>query len=303
MKTLLIGNFGIGNIGDELILSQALDDYPEAIVMTTNAEVSQTFCEKKIETMPFFPTGIRSFKTFLCNKIERKKITDYKGKIDRIIFCGGGLFAIKFHAYFLWGMIFAWCKIFFPKAEIRYEHQGVDLFDNMIVNQITKICLKQANFVSVRDEDSQRVVQLFTKRNIENQGDRVEKITFKKNEPSTQKILLINALKPISNELQEQIKKESKKYKKTIFLACEFKDKQFVPENKQIEIIYPKTKTEVEDIFSQASMAIGERFHFILLGQKFLTAENTFLLRDPYTTKVASLAKKLHIKKWEFHKK
>lgn len=73
-KTLLIGNFGSGNIGDELILNFSLEKYEkdDVVVMTNEKVFSQEFTEKQFETIPFFPTGVRSFFSFIFDKKAKK---------------------------------------------------------------------------------------------------------------------------------------------------------------------------------------------------------------------------------------
>ena len=78
MKTLLVGNFGADNVGDELILLAALEVYPESLVMTSNPEFSQTFTERTFETISMTPTGFRSM-------LQRRDVARNVSGIEKIV--------------------------------------------------------------------------------------------------------------------------------------------------------------------------------------------------------------------------
>ena len=99
MKTLLVGNFGARNVGDEMILASALERYPDAVVATADAEFSTRFQEKKFQTVLPFPTGLRSWIRFLSH--PEATMRELKGTIDTIVFPGGGLLAIKDKAWWI----------------------------------------------------------------------------------------------------------------------------------------------------------------------------------------------------------
>ena len=58
VRTLLIGSFGAGNIGDEMILLAALEAYPKSLVMTADKDASATFLAREIQTVQPFPIGL-----------------------------------------------------------------------------------------------------------------------------------------------------------------------------------------------------------------------------------------------------
>jgi len=286
MKTLLIGNFGSGNIGDELILSQALENYPEAVVMTVSSEFPQKFCGKELDTIPFPPTGLRSGLQYLFSSEYRKilRSTQNDKEIKQVVFAGGGLFAIKFRACFLWFLVFLWVRKMYTPETYTFEHQGVDENLGYFSRLITKFVLSRATVVTVRDESSVRAVKSICGKNVENKGDRVNGEWRMKNEEfKKEKIVLINArakfdMKKLDSHLRGN--------DRMVFMAFDKSDLKCVPKDFSGEIIYPQTKKEVFELFQRAECVVGERFHFLLLGMYFCGSQNTFILRKPYAEKV-----------------
>lgn len=274
MKTLLIGNFGAENLGDELILWAALQTYPNSVVMTSNPTFSQTFTEKDFETISMPPTGLRS----MLKAVGCKDVACNVSEINQIIFPGGGLFAITPKAYFIWAKVIDWCVKSFPQASIILEHQGVDEPKNNFEKYLLKKALSKVSKVTVRDENSAKVVEKYSPHKPQIVGDRVETLhatSLNQNPQATsQELLLINAMSDYDKASVQQ---------------------KF-PEHKITEIafgkgdlgIQPKTKTELFSLFEQADAVVGERFHSLILGNKFCPRQ-TYLLRPAYSQKVRDL--------------
>jgi polysaccharide pyruvyl transferase WcaK-like protein len=294
MKTLLIGNFGAKNIGDELILASALEDYPESFVMTNNETYSQKFTETEFATVPFVPTGMRSFFRFLYSSKYRTRIFQLNKKCSQVIFPGGGLFAIRFRACFLWFLVFLWIRFLFPKNKIVLQHQGIDCHLGFLSRRLTRWALKQANSITVRDESSRKAVKKYIGKDVANIGDRVQKYLKKKTfSPVIQKEkwILINAKKnwnywDIENKFP---------VRKKIFVGFDSNDMNYAPNELKKNAIFPQTKTELIDIFQKSEFVIGMRFHSLLLGTFFCSDDKTFLLGKPYSEKVENLAREHHL--------
>ena len=282
VKTLLIGNFGAQNIGDELILSMALDQYPDSIVMTSDPQFSKTFTEKEFETISMPPTGVRSFfKDLICT--DTKSCVSQQG-IEQIIFPGGGLFAITPKAYLIWGKVIDWCAKNFPEVPIILEHQGFDEPKNLW--EINFLCkaLSKVNKVTVRDKESAEVVQKYSDHNPEIVGDRVETLRATshgyKPQATSHKLLLVNAMKPYNKEVVQQ-KFPDHKIQELAFGKGDLGKK-------------PKTKTELFTLLQKADVMVGERFHSLVLGQAYCLGK-TYLLSEPYSTKVKNWQKRFDL--------
>lgn len=302
-KTLLIGNFGRPNIGDELILNAALEQYPDVLVMTNNAGFSQNFCEQRFQCVPFFPTGGRSFLRFVFSKTYRHQLWVLKEKVDQVVFPGGGLFAIKFRAVLLWFIMFLWVrKVFGMKVPVHFDAQGIDANIGWISKLLVKYVFSRADRISVRDVSSAEVLKNMGINNVEVGGDRV--VTFLENQTIwkrggiSQKLVLINSLSKIRKSKMKKILEEFRGYRK-VFLAFEERDRTYIPKGLQMEVIFPKTKMELFTYFIKAEKTIGERFHFLVLGVFFCGRKNTFVLKSPYSEKVQNFVKKRGVRVWE----
>jgi len=292
VKTLLVGNFGDHNLGDELILLAALREYPRSVVMTNDPQFSQTFTEQSFETLPFPPMGVRSWWTYLTNEKYRKGIQQLAAMpFQQIVFAGGGLFAIRWRACWLWWRIFRFLKRNHSKVTIRFEHQGIDKNLGVVSRWLAKKTFRQADFVSVRDEESGQALDKMRIENYEVSRDRVWE-WLKKSKVGSVKgegpLIIINALSSFDIEPIE------KKYPKhrLVFVPFALSDLRAVPDDFAHEIIWPKTKTELFDLLIQADALIGERFHSIVCGYHFCGPEKTFTLRAPYSEKVDTFCKK-----------
>ena len=282
MKTLLIGNFGAHNIGDELILSQALEDYPDALVMTNDPLSSQAFCEKNFQTVAFFPTGFRSFLRIFTDKNYRKSLRALKNNIDQIVFPGGGLFAIKTRAYFLWFMVVLWCRLLCPTAKMIWEHQGLDTQVDVSKKILLKWVFKDAKKISTRDRPGADFLKALLQKNIISESDRVR--SWSVPAAKTANKILINALKSCNTEY-ETLKKTYPEHD-FVFLAFDPHDLDAVPDDFSGEIIFPRTISEVKQAFSEFDAAFGERLHFLICAKTFADKQTIQTLRMPYAEKV-----------------
>jgi polysaccharide pyruvyl transferase WcaK-like protein len=317
-KTLLVGSFGADNLGDELILLSVLSVYENNVVMTNNAKFSRDFTEKIFDIMPFPPTGLRSIFKFVFSRKYRENLFKYVSNIERVVFAGGGLFAIKLRAYFLWWIVFKWLQFILKKnVEFRFEYQGIDHAQNFLEKFILKSVFTKVDYISVRDEDSKsaliEVLSVKQFKNVEVLTDRVDKwlktnlnVNSKKrftdndkvkvvqnlvveNEVKSRDILLLNARSFVNNDDYLKITKNYLDLK-IIWVLFEKNDQKFVPSDFKGEVIFVKNYEKLFELFKKAKICIGERFHFLVLGN-FFVKNRTYLLKSPYAKKVASFVK------------
>jgi len=292
MKTLLVGNFGAQNIGDELILLAALEDYPDATVMTADEIWTNGFCEKEFSTLPFPPTAFRSLTRYIFSKSYRQELKALTS-FDQIVFAGGGLFAIRLRACLLWYLVFRWLKRVNPTAEFRFEYQGIDVNLSWLGRWFAKQTFKKADSISVRDEISGRALRACGMANFIKATDRVLAASWHWREADAVKpLLLVNALKPIT---QPQLTKlhQAAASLELVFVAFQHSDLDFVPPNWPGRIIFPPNYTELFQLFDQAEIALGERLHFLITATKIIGPQATKLLRPPYSEKVYSFQAEL----------
>ena len=288
MKTLLVGNFGAKNIGDELILAAAIRQIgaENVVVCTSNSAFSQKFCGQKFETLPPFPSGLRSFLAFFFDRKTRQKFKTTAPQISKIVFPGGGLFAIRTKAFWIWGLNFLLAHFFF-RVPIFLQNQGVDAPKNFLEKFFLKFVFSRAEKVSVRDEFSAEVLEKILGQTPEISGDlaheSLKKIKPKKDE---KKWILLHARTEVSPEKWKKISDQNSPQLPKIFVAFEPSDLKFAPRNLDAKIVFPETETEVLRLFKSAEKVFGQRLHCLILGEIFAGPKSTFCLQMPYSTKV-----------------
>jgi polysaccharide pyruvyl transferase WcaK-like protein len=133
---MLVGNYGVGNMGDE-----ALQKY----FLHTFLDVEWTVVSYDVPRLPF---GIRSLFT------PWWKTVLVLWKTDGVVFGGGSLFTDveSLEGPFLWGWHagLAW---FFGKP-VYLAFQGIGPFRTRISTYITRWTVQRARFISVRDDAS-----------------------------------------------------------------------------------------------------------------------------------------------------
>src|SRR6056297_2129877 len=106
MKFIICGNYGAGNLGDELILEGLLKEFSEKFtqseftVMSANPE--ETSKKYKVCSVPHIPSGAKSSLKSIFQRTETKK--ELKDA-DCFILGGGGLFlSLRKRANWIWGV-------------------------------------------------------------------------------------------------------------------------------------------------------------------------------------------------------
>lgn len=276
VKTLLVGNFGARNVGDELILASALERRPNAIVMTADGGFCQRFQKKKFESVLPFPSGLRSWIRLISHSAGT--LRELRGKVDMIIFPGGGLLAIKDRAWWIWGSTVIGLRKFFPQSQIVMEAQGIDHPKNdwqkFWLNQV----ITNVNSISVRDEASAEVVRSFGG-SAEVVGDAAENFLRSKTlllKGQRDKVL-VNA----------RAKYDGVWPKADLFVAMEPGDVKWCPADFVGKVVFPDTVVEAIELFGSAKKAVGQRLHFLIMA-KVLGCEDVASLGEPYADKVSA---------------
>jgi len=138
MTYLLVGNYGVGNLGDEALKEYFLKRFGGIDWKVVSAR-------PKKEEIPRFPLGVRSFFKPWWRTVKELK------KSDGIVFGGGSLFTdIESRmACILW-----WCHAFVAwvfKKPIYLAFQGIGPFKTCIGEKLTRWVVNRAEYISVRD--------------------------------------------------------------------------------------------------------------------------------------------------------
>ncbi|MDD5026471.1 MAG: polysaccharide pyruvyl transferase family protein [Candidatus Peribacteraceae bacterium] len=138
MRYLLIGNYGVGNIGDEALKEYFLHSYPDVNWTILSAH------PRKGE-MPRFPLGVRS----LLHPWWRTLHALYRS--DGVVFGGGTLFTDieSVYACILWWWHAFIARLF--KKQVHLAFQGIGPFRTSLGEWLARSVVASSVTVSVRD--------------------------------------------------------------------------------------------------------------------------------------------------------
>ena len=142
MHSVLIGNYGVGNLGDEALREYFLLEYPETMWTVLSA------CPVRKGEVPRLPFGVRSFfsawwKTLIAIS-----------SADCVVFGGGSLFTDSESVFAC--MLWAWHALVARVlgVPVILAFQGVGPFRTRTGRFLSRSVFQSAEFISVRDEAS-----------------------------------------------------------------------------------------------------------------------------------------------------
>ena len=143
IKALLVGNYGAGNIGDDLLMRSSIQQLNKL-----NIEFKIVSTGDVHESISMPPAGVRSFIKFKWIVFFRELF-----RTDVVVFGGGGLLNPEEPmSLLIWGQVIVWACLF--KKKIYMAGQSFSR-----VNWLLRILLKRVEFVSVRDKFSYDLVK------------------------------------------------------------------------------------------------------------------------------------------------
>lgn len=260
MKTfLLIGNFGVGNLGDEMLKEYFLTHVPDVRwqVVSANPLAGE---------LPRLPGGLRSFGSFRW--IRTLKAMRH---CDGVVFGGGTLFtdAESIHACFIW-----WMHAFAARmcgAPRIFAFQGVGPFHSGLGEWFFRSAVQHSLHISVRDTASySRVKDMHLSTEIIQSFDPVFCLLEGKNtEIRSQKILGViprsNSAATMRNALEKCMNKNT--FDSIVILSLqpdncmEKKVCRDIASNMHIEIRNIRTADEFAESVGSCSRVITERYH------------------------------------------
>lgn len=160
LKIVVAGNYGAGNLGDELILSGLLQSLKDAIsdrslkITVLSANPLQTSKLHNVDAIRPFPSGLRSF--FKSSTVTKEVVKN----CDFFILGGGGLFlSLSLHANFIWA-IQAYHAYKLGKKVLMLG-QSIGKSKNPFLRYVMKKLFNKATLITVRDSASRRNLQSF----------------------------------------------------------------------------------------------------------------------------------------------
>ncbi len=151
MRCLLIGNYGVGNLGDEALKDYFLTRFPD-IEWTVLSASPRTSSD-----VPRLPFGLRSLFTPWWNTLRAFRAS------DAVVFGGGSLFTDveSVYACMLWWWHARIARLFGKPVILAF--QGIGPFKTSVGEWCARDVISRAAFVSVRDEESGERVKKWTR--------------------------------------------------------------------------------------------------------------------------------------------
>ncbi len=151
MRAALVGNYGVGNLGDEALREYFLEAFP-------GVEWKVLSADPGVGEYPRLPAGIRSLLQF-----RWIKTLGMVKQADAVVFGGGSLFTDveSPFACFLW-WIHAMAAWIFRKP-IVLAFQGMGPYRTKRGEWFARSVVRKSAFISVRDEESLRRIESWLK--------------------------------------------------------------------------------------------------------------------------------------------
>ena len=281
-KFAILGYYGFGNLGDELLLQAGLkileaDNIPpeKIIVLSNNPQETEKIFNVK---------SVNRWKYFEVIKALRKS--------EILLLGGGGLFQDStsvMSCVWYWGII-RLAK--FLGLKVIALGQSIGELNSKISRFLTGNALRSCEKIFVRDEHSFNVAKKLGCKNLILSYDLVLtlKSEMKKSNPNS---ILIN-LRPCNDveKFVEIISPHVKNFDgEKIGVALSNDDEKILERYKEnlslSKIILLKNFNDAENLWSSASCAVGMRLHFGVLSRIFQTP----VALIPYDIKVKEFAK------------
>jgi polysaccharide pyruvyl transferase CsaB len=142
VRALLIGNYGVGNLGDEALCEAVQSLAPEVSWTVVSARPTA-------RALPRLPAGLRSF----CTTPWWRTLAALR-RSDVVVFGGGSLFTDveSWRACWIWWLHVTAARV--CGCRILLVFQGIGPLQGSVARWLTASALRQARHVSVRDEPS-----------------------------------------------------------------------------------------------------------------------------------------------------
>ena len=284
---LLLGYYGFGNLGDELLLQACIKILNERGVANENIIV---LSNNPDETQKNF--NVASF-----NRWKFSEVVKAMRKSEIFILGGGGLFQDStsvISCVYYWGVV-RLAKLFGLK--IFALGQSVGPLNSKISKFLTADALKICEKVHVRDENSFNIAKELGCKNLELGRDLVLTLKPSGISKSNRNLMLVN-LRPCP-ELEKFVNVIATRVQEfngeKIGVALSNNDGKILIDYQKIlglnEIKLIKSFDDAEKFFSSASYALGMRLHFGVLAKIFETPVSLM----SYDIKVSEFARQFNI--------
>ncbi len=305
MKIVVAGNFGAGNLGDELILEGMIKTLrevdPEIDLTILSANPDSTTAKFSIRSLHKFPAGVRSFLRGILGGNLKQTLKAIK-ECDAFILGGGGLFdPTSKRGTMIW-TIQAIPVIWKKKPLIMYG-QNLPKIQKGLMGKLINYIFGKAVLVALRDDELPENLKTACK-----MPDLIFKSQPKSHEPGKENIVfaLRDAPSVNKNHLQQTARFINFIQDKNNDLKVEFVAFEKNTDEKLIEFMLPllaekdriivheytENRSQIEKIFLSAKAVIGMRLHSVLMA---INTGTPFIALN-YNPKVSNILSSMHLK-------
>lgn len=261
MSYLLVGNYGVGNLGDEALREYFLKRFSDAGLKVVSASPSENELHR-------LPCGVRSLFSFRWIKTIRAL-----RKSDGVIFGGGSLFT---DVESVWACVIWWVHVFFARLlgkKVILAFQGIGPFRTWIGKRLAQSAVCSAHFISVRDPQSfARVQDWKIGKNITQTFDPVFAL-IEGQEPdlNAQKILIVIPRENSDNLLQTKFDNllQSDRFEEVRILSLKPDDRKEESYCRDLQesvtvassVIGVRTINDLSSAVAGGSFVLTQRFH------------------------------------------
>ena len=315
MKALLVGYYGAGNLGDEILLAASLKFLSECSSVSSVSVLSEN-PEKTLEQFSgrFFKREFKALNKFLVSDL-----LSGISECDSVIFGGGSIFqsVTSFKSLFYYSCVLLWAKLL--RKKIILLSQGIGPFRDIFSECLAKTCFRSANFVGLREgEGNLHFTKKWNIKNFTCTYDLAWSLNYEnKNEKQNSLIISLRTLAELSTEkIQMLVNFVSQNFNDWEIKLLAFQNTD-IPAIKKFIKLMPESmlkKTETvelyslddfervgKSVFEKSKLALCTRFHCAILSVLY----NVFPIGISYDPKVKDLFKELGLESFdidELHK-
>lgn len=319
MKALLVGYYGAGNLGDEILLAACLKFLSECTsvssvcVLSENPEkTSEQFSER------FFKREFKALNKFLIHDLLLGI-----SECDSVIFGGGSIFqsVTSFKSLFYYSCVLLWAKLL--RKKIILLSQGIGPFKHIFSEYLAKMCFRSANFVGLREGEGN--LYFAKKWNIKNftctydlaWSFDYENENKSKNEKQDSLIISLRTLPELNTEkIQMLVNFVTQNFNDWEIQLLAFQNTDIPAIEKFINLMPEPVQEKIKitelyslddfervgkSVFQKSKLALCTRFHCAILSVLY----NVFPIGISYDPKVKDLFKELCLESFdidELHK-
>ena len=305
MKIVVAGNYGAGNLGDELILEGMIKTLkeidPEVNLTILSANPDSTTAKFSVRSLHKFPAGFRSFLSGILGG-NLKQTSKVIRECDAFILGGGGLFDPSSKKGIVIWTLQALPVILKKKPLIMYG-QNLPKIQKGLIGKLINYVFGKAILVALRDDELPENLNTTCK-----MPDLIFKSQPKNHEPSKESVIfaLRDAPSVNKNHLQQIARFINFIQDQNKDLKVEFVPFEKATDEKLIEFILPllaekdriivheytENRSQIEKIFISAKAVMGMRLHSILMA---INTGTPFIAFN-YNPKVSNILSSMHLK-------